>query len=56
MSLKDKLLNLNEPMGAEKFEISKDIKMKLYDQNGFLIDGYDYYQHIAVTIYSLYYS
>lgn len=27
---------------------SEDIvKMKKYDENGLLIDGYDYYQHIA---------
>ena len=37
-------------MGADKFEISKDIKMKLYDKNGFPIDGYNYYQHIAVYL------
>jgi hypothetical protein len=29
---------------AKKFEFSEDIvKMKKYDENGLLIDGYDYY-------------
>jgi hypothetical protein len=43
LTLKDKLLDLNEPLGADKFEISKEIKMKLYDENGFPLDGYNYY-------------
>ena len=45
--LKTKLLNQKE-IDIRSLEISKDVKMKLYDKEGLPIDGYDYYQHIAV--------
>ena len=37
-----------DTIDVRKLEISKDVKMKLYDENGLPIDGYDYYQHFAV--------
>lgn len=41
--LKEKIVDQME-IDAKKFEFSEDIvKMKKYDENGLLIDGYDYY-------------
>ena len=47
--LAEKILKLDHPVNLqENFEINPEVKMKYYDDNGLLIDGYDYYQHIAV--------
>ena len=43
-----KMLEREDPINIpQNFEINPNIKMKYYDENGLLIDGYDYYQHIA---------
>lgn len=48
--LAEKILKLDHPVNLkENFEINPEVKMKYYDDNGLLIDGYDYYQHIAVN-------
>ena len=40
-------MEINE-IDSKKFIFSDDIvKMKKYDENGILVDGYNYYQHIA---------
>jgi len=40
-------LEINE-IDSKKFIFSDDIvKMKKYDENGILVDGYNYYKHIA---------
>jgi len=47
ISLKEKILLINE-IDSKKFIFSDEIlDMKKYDENGIIIDGYDYYQHIA---------
>ena len=46
--LSAKILEREDPINILKnFEVNKNVKMKYYDENGLLVDGYDYYQHIA---------
>ena len=46
--LSEKMLSAPDPINILKnFEVNPNVKMKYYDENGLLIDGYDYYQHIA---------
>lgn len=46
--LSEKLLAMKDPLNIlENFSVNPNVKMKYYDENGFLIDGYDYYQHVA---------
>ena len=40
--LAEKILKLDHPVNLkENFEINPEVKMKYYDDNGLLIDGYD---------------
>lgn len=46
--LSETILAREDPLNILKtFEVNKNVKMKYYDENGLLVDGYDYYQHIA---------
>lgn len=46
--LAEKIFNTNDPINLKaEFDVNPDVRMKYYDNNGMLIDGYDYYQHIA---------
>jgi len=47
-ALAEKMLEREDPINIPKnFAVNPNVKMKYYDENGLLIDGYDYYQHIA---------
>ena len=41
---------MTEPMNAKDIELSKNIKMKLYDEYGMPLSNYDYSKHFAVLI------
>lgn len=46
--ISEKVLAMKDPVNIlENFSVNPNVKMKYYDENGFLIDGYDYYQHVA---------
>lgn len=41
----------DEDINSNLYNFSNEIvEMKKYDENGILIDGYDYYQHIAKDV------
>ena len=44
---KKKALDLNTAPDYTKIKISKDVKMKMFDEYGLPLDGYDYNQHIV---------
>lgn len=44
-------MNTDNDINAKLYNFSEEIvETKKYDENGILIDGYDYYQHIAKDV------